>query len=741
VARSGSRWRGFVVVTGIAGSTVILLVIGGALRGRSLPTAANVAQLVSVVLAVPPLAVGLRVWWNSLSTKTSTLEQVERAQQALALLVSSQWREEIRIRGLDDVTRLAVRWRLTELDVMDDAGRVDGPRRLRSWLRLGRVRFNGRTDRMDDMAHRFRQLARRRLVILGAPGTGKTTLAVLLLRTLLEDRRPGEPVPVFLSMAGWDPGTEPVHKWLTRRLSENYPALRAADFGPDAPRALVSQRRLLPVLDGLDELPPNVQPQVLSALNAAATTESVILTCRTREYQAAAEMSAGHLLAGGAVIEPRPIKAGDAAAYITNRLVPGQAGGWPKVLATIKAHPNGPVAQALSTPLTLWLLRKVYIDTRSDPVALCDTARFPTADAVAEHLLDNLVHSALSTISAEHDPDDPRYHDHPFRPRHVWDSGDAERWLSFVAHHMSRSGTRDFQWWQLYREVHRRWTSLVGALTVGLTIGVTVGITGGLTIALTHAVPGTLADALIFSFAGGLTGGLVGGLTGGVLLELMKRSDMEPAYADVRLKGRLRLLAGNLAFGLTVGLAVGMITSLGFGLVGGLIGGVRESLVFGLAVGAAGGFTIGLSRWVSTPVTDARPQTPVFTLRRDLELVYVRSVAFGLTLGPAFGIAGALAKGFAGPLAGIEAGVAFGVAGGLVFALTFDLAGASSTYLAALSVLYARRRVPIRLMRFLDDAHRVGLLREAGPAYQFRHAKLQDRLTQTYRDSNDRPAR
>lgn len=211
---------------------------------------------------------------------------------------------------------------------------------------------------------------------------------------------------------------------------------------------------------------------------------------------------------------------------------------------------------------------------------------------------------------------------------------------------------------------------------------------------------------------------------------------MEPAYADVRLRGRLRPLAWNLAFGLTVGLAVGTITAVAFGLVGGLIGGVRESLVFGLAVGAAGGLTVGLSRWVSTPVTSARPQTPFVTLRRDLELVYVRSLAFGLALGPAFGIAGALAKGFAGPIAGIEAGIAFGVAGGLVFALTFDLTGASSTYLAALSALYARRRVPIRLMQFLNDAHRVGLLREAGPAYQFRHAKLQDRLTQTYRASN-----
>ncbi|MDF5754668.1 hypothetical protein [Spongiactinospora sp. TRM90649] len=36
--------------------------------------------------------------------------------------------------------------------------------------------------------------------------------------------------------------------------------------------------------------------------------------------------------------------------------------------------------------------------------------------------------------------------------------------------------------------------------------------------------------------------------------------------------------------------------------------------------------------------------------------------------------------------------------------------------------------LPWRLMRFLDDAHRVGLLRAVGPVYQFRHAELRDHL-------------
>lgn len=37
-------------------------------------------------------------------------------------------------------------------------------------------------------------------------------------------------------------------------------------------------------------------------------------------------------------------------------------------------------------------------------------------------------------------------------------------------------------------------------------------------------------------------------------------------------------------------------------------------------------------------------------------------------------------------------------------------------------------RLPWRLMRFLEDAHRRGVLRRAGALYEFRHARLQERL-------------
>jgi hypothetical protein len=41
--------------------------------------------------------------------------------------------------------------------------------------------------------------------------------------------------------------------------------------------------------------------------------------------------------------------------------------------------------------------------------------------------------------------------------------------------------------------------------------------------------------------------------------------------------------------------------------------------------------------------------------------------------------------------------------------------------------LFTRGMAPGHLMRFLEDAHARGALRQAGATYQFRHARLQDR--------------
>lgn len=74
-------------------------------------------------------------------------------------------------------------------------------------------------------------------------------------------------------------------------------------------------------------------------------------------------------------------------------------------------------------------------------------------------------------------------------------------------------------------------------------------------------------------------------------------------------------------------------------------------------------------------------------------------------------------------------GLALGVAIGSGHALTAGVLSNAAVATALTAVqLSAREGTPLRLMAFLDDAHRRGLLRASGPAYEFRHVRLQERL-------------
>jgi hypothetical protein len=466
----------------------------------------------------------------------------------------------------------------------------------------------------------------------------------------------------------------------------------------------VNQSRILPVLDGLDEVPEQVRPQVLDQLNAAAA-DPLILTCRTTEYETAVADQGRRGLTGAAVIEPSRLKAADAAAYLGRNLPRTAGSGWADLLSTLKASRDGPIRQALSSPLTLWLIRKVYLETHADPAELCDTNRFTTADALTEHLLDHLTEALITPNPSRQDGDE----EHPFGPRHAWNPADAKNWLAFLAHHMNTIGTRDLAWWQLSRAV-----SQAIKVVVGLVFALGLG--------------------LIFMFAFGLIFGLDFGLIFGSVFMLAlglvfvgRSSTNDPAYADLRLQGRFRLLWRKLSAwsSIRAGLAFGLLVASELGLLEGVTGGLVGGLGFGLAFG----LIFGLIDWAKTPTTYARPQAPAVTLRRDLQLVYFHSLVFGLACGPVFGLV--FGVGF---LSGLELLALFGL--GFVFGLTagfvFGLGQASGQYLMTVAILRRRRRVPLRLLTFLDDAHRLGILREAGPVYQFRHATLQDRLARAY---------
>jgi hypothetical protein len=87
-----------------------------------------------------------------------------------------------------------------------------------------------------------------------------------------------------------------------------------------------------------------------------------------------------------------------------------------------------------------------------------------------------------------------------------------------------------------------------------------------------------------------------------------------------------------------------------------------------------------------------------------------------------------------GVLAGLADGLAVGVIIGIAIFLGFGTMAALASRAWPMSLTFvqlsARWHIPVRIMKFLEDARQRNVLRTIGPVYQFRHAQLQDRLSE-----------
>ncbi len=710
----------------LLGSAVLVVVV---LITQGVNQAGTWATVIGGYLAIAGPLLSLGRWrrkQRAAAREPARTSQVAQAAQELEVAVREQWRREAEVRSLGDPAPMPVRWRLSDPAVMDhDAHIAPAP-----------VTLSGRSDQIPVLTEQFRQLHRRRLVIVGGPGTGKTTLAVQLLLQLLDDWQPGEPVPVLFSLASWDPQEQPrVQDWLANQLTQTYPDLRA--FGADAVHKLADQGRLLPVLDGLDEIPPDRRGEVINRLNASLLADTgLIMTSRTTEYAEAVQ--AREMLSAAAVIEPEPLTASEAAAYLKDLLPRQPDESWRAVLAALRSDAAGPLAEVVASPLGLWLLRIVYIEGHRDPKPLIDPGYYPDRTAIQHHLHEELIPAAVHSrppLSGGQDP---------LRPRRQHDPDQVRRWLTTLAVELRDAKTRDWRWWQLADQtltnrqlgvplgllfglvlswvfaLHGPGAGLVSGLGAGLPVGLGSGLFGvefGLAFGVTFGLVGVVVG-WVYGLVIGL-GGLVVGLASGVLVGLVFKfaggHRDAPAYIDLRLHGRVRALCRKLAVGLLGGLFGGLLAGLWSGLRAGLAVGLRHGLLIGLG-GLLAGLAFGLISFAASPSIARRASCPTESHRGDRALTILASSVLGLVAGLVFGVT-------VGPVAGLL----FGLVTGSVIAPVVTNTRWSTFAVAALW-LGARGRLPLSLMAFLEDAYRLGLLRIVGPVYQFRHAALQDHL-------------
>jgi hypothetical protein len=646
----------------------------------------------------------------------------------LAEAVGARWRREEQRRRIQDPRPLLVRWRPAAETLTDHAENIVRNRAAAA----GPLEVGGDLDRIVDV---YRGIPSRRLVVLGRAGAGKTVLALRFVLDLLDTRTPGDPVPVIFSMGSWDPAVS-LDDWLVGQLVRDHPGLAAA--GVDAvtlAAELVRAWRILPVLDGFDEIADGLHRAALRELSA--TTMPLVLISRSEEYTAAVAGTRGVHLA--AVIELTDLAMDDVADYLrrASAKLAGTATAtrWDPVLGRLRSDPHSPavanLARVLTTPLMVALARTVYSDdVDRDPATLLALSN---TTAVEGHLLDSFIPSVYRSR-----PGNP----HPRR----WNPERAERWLSYLAEHLRQRGTPDLAWWELSTTMRRSSRTLVIAILAGLVFGAVTGI-GNIPVDLVATSLG-LEFAVCRALVVGLLHGLVGGLAFAMMYWIADgRHALRPSPVRIRLLGGSRPVRGRLAARLEVGLATGFAVALAIALVDrlvvarlglddGLGGGWRSMTEFALLLGLGTALVLAVMTWLEVPIDVRSAVSPAGLLTSNRTNVIFHLLVWALVFGL---MAGFVASFTASTLWSIEIGLVFGLEGAFAGGLGYGLSLTAWGQWVALSRIWLplTRRLPWRLVAFLDDACQRGVLRQVGAVHQFRHAQLQNHLTGTGACSRD----
>ena len=316
-----------------------------------------------------------------------------------------------------------------------------------------------------------------RLLILGDPGTGKTTLLLELTRDLLDHADNDEfyPVPVVFNLSSWAKERPSLVEWMADELS------RITRLPEETWRVWLEREHILPLLDGLDEVALEHREECVARINDFRRQKArlpVVVCSRTRDY---GSLDTKLEMPGAA--EVQPLKPERVIQFLE------QAG---EPVAEVRAALQGDATlwEVLDTPFMLNIAMLAYQGASAGAVRLSGTLEKRRAMLFAKY-----IDAAFKR----------RTNEGPY------DRDQTIHCLGWLANALVRQGQTIFH----LESLQPNWLGLRSSRVFGLVSGLVVGPGG---------VDGLRpADTMRFSWAGmksGLVGGLGGGLVGGLVVGL-----------------------------------------------------------------------------------------------------------------------------------------------------------------------------------------------------------------------------
>jgi len=502
-----------------------------------------------------------------------------------------------------------------------------------------------------------------RLLILGEPGSGKTTKLLRVAQTLAKKaaQNPEKPIPVIFELSTWR--EEKILDWMVEQMAEMY------GLKPELCRQWLSTDRIMPLLDGLDELGQERMKKAIHAIeqlqdNYQQQQKFLVICCRVKDYESTTTETETEpncrlrFRKLDRAVRLRQLTDEQIQHYLDQRKAS-------HLWEDLGTHPEW--KQLAKNPMLLNLMPIAYrYPERLPGDALEDIA------ACQKQLFDAFLAKKLPQLDDYKEKDkDPRHY------------------LAWLAASMGKEGInqREFlieslqpTWLENARQ-YRHYRLIIG-LIVGLIFGLIIGLIVG----------------LIF----GLIIGLIVGLIFGLILD----------HTSIQLTEALDLSWQGIKRELRLGLKWALIV----GLIGGLIGG----LIIGLIVGLIGGLIVGLRAdlKVRQRPNEGIKETGIktlITIGLAMPLCPLMVIVPNWATGQEVDLLTALIQG-----AGMGIILGFLAGGGVALIQHFALRW----------VLFHQGNMPENYAHFLTQASQAGILKQSGGRFRFYHDTLREHLAQ-----------